>query len=120
MEHDITKPCPYCGQMWSVETETERPEMLCRCPGAMTEQAREDNTEKMMQSLEVLFGEQCHEREPAFSPVEEEIYALLAEIVCKVGHEEIGAVSFSLRDGTSGKISAKGIERKRNITRKLG
>lgn len=37
-----------------------------------------------------------------------------------VGHEEIGTVSFGLRDGTSGKISVKGIERKKSISMKLG
>ena len=52
--------------------------------------------------------------------MDEEIYALLSEIVQKVGHEEIGTVSFGLKDGSSGKISVKGIERKKNISMKLG
>ncbi len=117
---EIVKPCPYCGQMWSMESEDERPEMLCKCTGAMMEQEREANTGKMLGSLRMLFGEECSDQEPAFRPVDEEIYALLCEVVYKVGHEEIGAVSFGLRDGTSGKISVKGIERKKNITRKLG
>ncbi len=120
METEIKKACPYCGQVWCVESESERPEMLCRCPGALTFQGREENTATMLQSLEMMFGERCGEMEPAFTPVSEEIYALLAEIVDKVGHEEIGAVSFGLRDGTSGKIGCGVIERKKNIKRKLG
>ncbi len=117
---EIAKPCPYCGQMWNMESEDEKPEMLCKCPEALTVQGREENTKKMLESLRMLFGEECSEHEPAFRPVDEEIYALLCEIVQKVGHEEIGSVSFGLRDGTAGKISVKGIERKKNITRKLG
>lgn len=120
METEIKKACPYCGQMWCVESENELPEMLCRCPGAMAFQGREENTQFMMLNLKILFGEECGTHEPAFQPVDEELHALLCEIVQKVGHEEIGTVSFGLRDGTSGRISVKGIERKKNISMKLG
>lgn len=120
METEIVKPCPYCGQMWSLDLDTDLPEMLCRCPGALEAQSREENTKAMMMNLETLYGEGCDAQEPTFKPVDEELYALLCEIVWKVGHEEIGAVSFRLRDGTEGKVSGKGIERKRNISRKLG
>lgn len=120
MEDKIAKPCPYCGQMHLVEPDCGLPEMICGCPGAKMFQGREENTKVMMLNLEILYGEECGTHEPTFKPVDEELYALLCEIVEKVGHEEIGTVSFSLRDGTSGKISVKGIERKKSISMKLG
>lgn len=116
----IVKNCPYCGQFVIVSAEGEPTEMVCKCPEALNYQRREENTTFMMLSLEILYGPECETHEQTFKPVEEELYALLCEIVQKVGHEEIGAVSFSLKDGTSGKISVKGIERKRNISMKLG
>lgn len=119
-ENEIMKACPYCGQMLALDREDDRPEMYCRCPNAQEAQAREENTVKMLENLRMLFGEDCSEIEPAYRPVDEEIYTLLCEITEKVGREEIGTVSFGLRDGTSGKISVRGIERKKNITRKLG
>lgn len=120
METEIKKACPYCGQMWCLEDESEVPEMLCGCPGAMAFQNREENTKVMMLNLEILYGEECGTHEPTFKPVGEELYTLLCEICQKVGHEEIGTVSFGLRDGTSGKISVRGIERKKSISMKLG
>ena len=120
METEIKKACPYCGQMWCLDSEEERPEEVCRCPGAMLFQEREANTVKMQENLRMVFGEGCDALESKFKPVDEEIYALLSEIVQKVGHEEIGTVSFGLKDGSSGKISVKGIERKKNISMKLG
>lgn len=120
METEIKKACPYCGQVWCLDSEDERPEELCKCPGAMLFQSREENTMRMMENLRLVFGEGCDSRESKFQPVSEEIYALLCEIVQRVGHEEIGAVSFGLPDGSSGRISVKGIERKKSISVKLG
>lgn len=40
MENEIKKACPYCGQVWCLDSENERPEEVCRCPGAMMFQER--------------------------------------------------------------------------------
>lgn len=120
METEIKNACPYCGQVWCLDSGDERPEEVCRCPGAMMFQEREENTLKMQENLRMVFGEAAAALDSKFKPVDEEIYALLSEIVQKVGHEEIGTVSFGLKDGSSGKISVRGIERKKNISVKLG
>lgn len=119
-DNKFAKPCPWCGQMIVLGGEDELPEMVCTCPGAMMVQAREENTRILLESLSMLYGENCSEVEPTFRPVEEESFAMLCELTARVGRKEIGEVSFALRDGTSGKISLKGIERKKSISRKLG
>lgn len=30
METEIKKACPYCGQMWCLDSEEDRPEEVCR------------------------------------------------------------------------------------------
>ena len=112
--------CKYCGQTVIVTKEGERAEDHCLCPMAMLERSREENTEKLMESVRTLFGEECSEKTDDFMPVEEEVYTMLMEITDLVGHERIGAVSFALKDGSSGKISVKGVERKKSIVRKIG
>ena len=73
----------------------------------------EENTMRLMAGLTELFGEGCAEATEEFVPVTEEVFAILSQVAEKVGHAEMGAVTFQLPDGTAGKISTKGIERKK-------
>lgn len=112
------KTCPYCGQVCIVKDESEAAEMICGCPGASMFRLFEENTMRLMAGLTELFGEGCAEATEEFVPVTEEVFAILSQVAEKVGHAEMGAVTFQLPDGTAGKISTKGIERKKNIVRK--
>lgn len=113
----IEKSCPYCGQQIMCE-EDILPEMICTCSVALMVQSYEATTEKLMQQLEDLYGTKCRDKYPEFSPVSEEQYAVMAQMVDLVGHGKMGNVNFLLPDGSKCKITAKDILRSKTIVRK--
>jgi hypothetical protein len=113
----IEKSCPYCGQQIICE-EGIQPEMVCTCTMALVVQDHERNTKKLLQELEDLYGEKCREKYPEFSPVSEEQYAVMAQMVDMVGHDRMGNVSFQLPDGSKCKITTKEIVRSKTIVRR--
>lgn len=117
--------CSYCGQtIFGIGKEniTDRElagKLACTCDKAKEFQRRHEESQQLIEKVEILFGDQCETKNPVYKPLPPEVFAEVKRLAEAVAFERIESAVVMLPDDTKAKITYTTIERSKTIKTKL-